>query len=94
MGGGMRRLALVAVLAFVLSGCGGSEALTNEQVEEMGEQDALAMLDCQLRKAGEDLGQQEAGDRYGDALMDSAENDGDTLQVILHNDGYSCPEYL
>ena len=87
-------MAVAVVLVFMLAGCRESEALTNEQIEEMGEQDALAMLDCQLRKAAEDLGQQEAADRYGDALMDSAENDGDTLQVILHKDGYSCPEYL
>lgn len=90
----MHRSILVVALAVFLAGCGGSEALTNEQVEEMGEQDALAMLNCQLTKAGEDLGEQEAADRYGDALMESAEGDGDTLQVILDRDGYSCPEFV
>ncbi len=81
---------MVAALA---AGCGGGK-LTNEQVAEMNDEDALAMADCQMRKAAEDLGQQEAIDRYGDALIGSVENDGDTLQVILHNDGYRCPEYL
>ena len=90
----MRKLAFMAVLVLALAGCGGSRALTNEQVEEMGEQDALAMLDCQLRKAAEDLGQQEATDRYAEQLMQSAESDGDTLQVILDRDGYSCPEFV
>ncbi|MDP9484494.1 MAG: hypothetical protein M3Q49_01660 [Actinomycetota bacterium] len=90
----MRRFAGVAALALVLVGCGGSEALTNEQVEGMTEQDALAMLDCQMRKAAEDLGEQESVDRYAEEWMNSAENDGDTLQVILARDGYSCPEYL
>lgn len=90
----MRRLLSVVVLAAFLAGCGGEEALTNEQVEEMGEQDALAMLDCQMRKAGEDLGQEEATDRYVEEWMNSAENDGDKLQVILDRDGYSCPEFV
>ena len=92
---GMRRLFLVAMFAAFLAGCGGSEALTNEQVEDMSEQGAIAMLDCQPRKADEDLGEQEeATDRYVEEWMNSAENDGDTLQVILDGDGYSCPEYL
>ncbi len=60
----------------------------------MSDEGALAMADCQMKKAAEDLGQQEAIDRYGDALIGSVDNDGDTLQVILHNDGYACPEYL
>ena len=89
----MRRLALVAVLALALAGCGGSEALTNEQVEAMSEEDAVGMLNCQLTKAGEDLGQEEATDRYVEEWMNSAENDGDTLQVILARDGYGCPEF-
>ena len=90
----MRGYALAMVLSLVFAaGCGGGE-LTNEQVADMKDDDALAMADCQMRKAAEDLGQQEAINRYGDALIGSAENDSDTLQVILHNDGYRCPEYL
>ena len=89
-----RRLALIAVLALGLAGCGGGEALTNEQVEAISDEEAIGMLDCQMRKAAEDIRQQETVDRYGDALMDSAQNDGDTLQAILDRDGYSCPEFL
>ena len=90
----MRRgLVLVSVLALTLVGCGGGD-LTNEQVEAMTDEEALAMLDRQMQKAAEDLGQEGAVSRYGDALMGSVEGDGDTLQVILHSDGYSYPEYL
>ena len=89
-----RRLVLLAALALALAGCGGSEALTNGQVEAMSEEDAAGMLNCQLTKAAEDLGQQEAADRYGEALMQSAESDGDMLHVILDGDGYSCPEFV
>ena len=89
----MRLLAVLLVAALLLAGCGG-EALTNEQVEAMSDEEALAMVDCQMRKAAEDLGQQEAVDRYADALIGSEEEDGDILQVILWNDGYRCSEYL
>ena len=57
-------------------------------------EDSLALLECQLQKASADLGRQEAEERYTDELMNSAEEDGDTLQVILDGDGYSCPEYM
>jgi PBP1b-binding outer membrane lipoprotein LpoB len=90
----MRRLTMVLVLALILAGCGGSKELTNEQVEAMGEQDALTMLNCQLQKASNVLGEEAAGDRYVDEWMNSAEQNGDMLQVILARDGYECPEYL
>ncbi len=85
---------MVLVLALILAGCGGSKELTNEQVEGMGEQDALAMLSCQLQKASNVLGEEAAGGRYVDEWKNSAERDGDKLQVILARDGYECPEYL
>ncbi len=90
----MRRFSMVLVLALILAGCGGDKALTNEEVEAMTDEGALAMADCQLKKAAEDLGQEGVIDRYGDALIGSVEEDGGALQVILHNDGYRCPEYL
>ena len=52
------------------------------------------MLDCQMRKASEDLGQREATDRYAGDPVGSEGEDGDILRVILRNDGYRCPEYL
>ena len=90
----MRKIVLMAALSLMFAaGCGGEE-LTNEDVKAMSEEDSLAMLDCQMRKAAEDLGQEEAVDRYAEELMGTVEEDGDLLQVILHNDGYRCPEYL
>ncbi len=86
----VRKLAVVLAFAFLVAGCGEQE-LTNEDVEAMGEQEAIAMLNCQFEKAGSDLGRQEAISRYGEAWSDSIENDGDKLQVILARDGYACP---
>ena len=82
------------MLATFVLGCGGDEALTNEQVEAMSEEDAVGMLNCQLTKAAYDLGQEEATNRYADELMRSAEGGGDTLQVILDRDGYACRDFL
>ena len=87
-------MAVLLVAAFLLAGCGSDETLTNEQVEAMSDEEALSMVDCQMQKATEDLGQREAVDRYADALIGGTEEDGDILPVILWNDGYRCPEYL
>lgn len=86
-------LAVLLSAAFLLAGCGG-ETLTNERVREMGDEEALRMLDCQMQKAAEDLGQEEAVDRYAEDLIGSEGEGGDVIQVILWNDGYRCPEYL
>lgn len=40
------------------------------------------------------MGQHEFVKRYGDALIESVENDGPTLEVMLAEDGYRCPELV
>ena len=62
----------------------------------MSEDDALALLECQMIKASEDMGQEEAVD-YSVDLMEQGMESGDTapIQVTLWNeDGYTCPEFL
>jgi hypothetical protein len=90
----MRRFAVLAAATLLLAGCGGTQDITAAQVRAMSDEEAIALLDCQMRKAADDLGQQEAVDRYGDALVDSVENDGEPLQLILWDDGYRCPEMV
>ena len=92
----MRLLGVLAVAALVFAGCGGAEDITAGQVETLGEDQALALLDCQLRLAAEDMGQEEAVD-YSVDLMEQGMESGDTepIQVTLWNeDGYRCPEFL
>ena len=91
-----RLLGTLAVAAVILAGCGGAEDITAGQVEALGDDQALALLDCQLRLAADDMGQQEAVD-YSVDLMEQGMEAGDTepIQVTLWNeDGYRCPEFL
>lgn len=90
----MRRLGILVVATVFLAGCGGTEDITAGQVEAMGDDEALALLECQLVKATEDMGQKEAAD-YSVDLMEEGMESGDTtpIQVTLWNeDGYRCPE--
>lgn len=87
--------ALCVILGAVLS-CGAPDDITAGQVEAMTDDEALALLDCQLRLAADDMGQDEAVD-YSVNLMEEGVDSGDltAIQVTLWNkDGYRCPELL
>jgi hypothetical protein len=86
---------LAAVLA--LAGCGTPE-LTDEHMEQMSDGEAFRLLDCQSKKVYDDMGTRE-GNAYMedvfDTLMKEGEVDGeDTMQEVLWEDGYTCPEFL
>lgn len=91
----VRRLGVLMTLAAVLAwGCGGAEEITAGEIGAMSEQEALALLDCQMQLAAEDLGEQEALDLSVDMMEEGMES-GDTtpIQVELWNEhGYRCPE--
>ena len=87
--------------AMLLAECGSVERqnkyvknLTNEQVEYISSQEAIALLNCQMEKAVDELGQQEFLERYADGWKRNDGEEGDTLQVIWWNDGYRCEELL
>lgn len=92
----MRLLCVLATATVFLAGCGGAEDITAGEVNAMTDEEALALLDCQLRLAAEDMGNQEAVD-YSVDLMEQQMEAGnrDPIQVTLWNeDGYRCPEFL
>lgn len=92
----MGKVFVAVVLCFALSGCGSSEDITAGQVEAMTEQEALALLECQLQLASEDMGEQEAIDYSVDLMEEQMEaGNEDPIQVALWNeDGYRCPEFI
>ena len=90
-------LALVVCALLSLLGCGAPE-LTDEHMEQMSDDEAFRLLECQYEKVWDDMGAQE-GDAYMedifDTLMKEGEVDGeDTMQEVLWEDGYTCPEFL
>ena len=92
----MRLLCVLATATVFLAGCGGAEDITAGEVNAMTDEEALALLDCQLRLAAEDMGNQEAVD-YSVDLMEQQMEAGnrDPIQVTLWNeDDYRCPEFL
>ncbi len=94
----LKAISVALASAVLLAGCthaallrpDRSEKLTNEQVERMGDEEAIALLNCQMDKAVEDLGQGEFLERYADDWNREDEEEGDTLQVTWWNDGYRC----
>jgi hypothetical protein len=93
-GESMKKAIVTAALALGLSACGAAPELTNADVSEMGQDRALALLDCQMGKVVEDKGR-EAGQKYvEDEFADtfSQGDGGDTLQVRLWEEGYTCEE--
>ena len=94
--------------AMLLVQCGGVERqneqaenrtneqvnLTNEQVGNMSREEAISLLNCQMEKAVDDLGQQEFLDRYADEWKRDDGEEGDALQVVWWNDGYRCEKLV
>lgn len=89
-------LAVAAVLA--LSGCGGEETVTQEDLDAMSQGDDLAMGNCQLRKLKQAEGQ-EGFDRFTNKFVDDvaavpSSEEVVPVQIELPERGYNCPEYL
>jgi hypothetical protein len=87
---------LLAVV-FALAGCGAPE-LTEEHMEQMSDDEAFRLLDCQSQKVYDDMGAQEGEAYIKDVfttLMKEGEVDGeDPVQEVLWEDGYTCSEFL
>ena len=91
-GESIKKAIVTAALALGLSACGAAPELTNADVDRMGQDKALALLDCQMGKVVEDKGM-EAGQKYVEEVYIAAiEEDGDTVQVTLWEEGYTCEE--
>ena len=99
----MPKTIFVALASAVLSaGCihaahlqpNRSEKLTNEQVERTSDKKAIELRNCQMRKAVEDLGQEEFLARYADDWNTGDEEEDHNLQVTWWNDGYRCEELV
>jgi hypothetical protein len=90
----LKRSYIVVVAAMVLlAGCGG-QTLTDKDIDQMGQDKALNLLDCQIEKLAEERGDAEAQEAFIEAFDDSMREDGPTVQVRLWKMGYQCPEYL
>ncbi len=85
----MKKAIVTVALALGLSACGAAPELTNADVDRMGQDKALALLECQMGKVVEDKGM-EAGQKHVVDLWAAAEED--TVQVTLWEEGYTCEE--
>ncbi len=89
-GESMKKAIVTAALALGLSACGAAPELTNADVDEMGQDRALALLECQIGKVYQEKGP-EAGEEFYLEEFGSLQ-DGETLQVRLWEEGYTCEE--
>ncbi len=88
---------LLALVAALLTGCGGAEDITASDVRGMSSDDTMALLDCQLELAADDMGEKAAIDYTIDLMEEGFKADGRAvpIQVAMWNeDGYQCPELL
>jgi predicted nucleotidyltransferase len=91
-GESMKKAIVTVALALGLSACGAAPELTNADVDRMGQDKALALLECQMGKVVEDKGMEAGQKHVEEAYIAAIEEDGDTVQVKLWEEGYTCEE--
>ncbi len=79
-GESMKKAIVTVALALGLSACGAAPELTNADVDRMGQDKALALLECQMGKVVEDKGR-EAGQKHIEdvGIATFSEDGGDTM---------------
>ncbi len=100
----MHRLAMCLLVCFGMVACGEDEALTQAQVEAMSDQEAMALLNCQMEQVAAEKGERAAADYLiglmtgggtGEKeVMDALKEGGPSFQVLLWEEGYTCPELV
>jgi hypothetical protein len=70
-----------------------SDALTEQELARMSDEQTIALLECQTQKVAADLGQQEATDYVVDKIAAEITNEGTDItpvQLELWREGYTC----